>query len=156
VRFLRKRIGRKIRRAIILVIIATAAKNAYATPGTLIAMAGAMPHFSIGTYYDDNFGLEAGFALYGNRAIDIGIDIRTDFKDNLSAVLMGIGRLGKLSVGVGGGVRTVDGDSDIDLLIKGSLRVSIFDISVRGDLFFDEWGAKPEKKISAGLKLNII
>ncbi len=157
-RFLRRRIGRKIRRAVIIAFIALAAKNAHASAGTLIAMAGAMPHVSVGTYYDNgkDFGLEAGFALYGNRAIDYGIDVRTDFKDKVSAVFMGIGRLGKLSFGLGAGARVIDGDSDLDLVLKASFRIMVFDISVRGDLLFDDWGSSPEKSFSAGLKLNVI
>lgn len=150
-----RRIRRRIRRIVIIAVIALVSKHAYASTSGLLAMANAMPHVATGVYYDGNFGLEAGFSMFGSHVTDIGIDVRTDFKDKVSAVMMGIGRLGWLSFGLGAGTRITGDDTDLDIALKGSARIMIFDMTVRGDLFFDDWGSRPEAAVSASLKLSL-
>ena len=147
---------RKLRRLLVLVLFVTAMKGLHASGTVIMAMANAMPHFSAGVYMGQDVGLETGFCMFGDNAVDAGIDVRIDFKGTVSSVLMGIGRLGRLSVGLGAGTRVTDGDADMDFMLKGALRIWIFEFAVRGDLFLDNWKSEPEPLLTASLRINVL
>ena len=152
-----RRIRRRVIRLIITAIIMTAAGNMKLSAGTFNAMAGAMNHFSVGAYFgQDCVGAETGYTMFGSGPLDVGIDVRTDFKNVVSSTIFGIGRFGPLFVGFGGGSRMTNGDPDFDLMLKGGLRIWLFDLTIREDWFFDGWKSKPESLFTAAVRINIV